>query len=403
MATWGPREKVSGGAGVLDPDVTADAAGRVTVVWERRQRIKAVQRTARGAWGKPVTIGRGVSPQVVADGRGRVTVVWLGVERMALLSARRTVAGPWGRPVVIAGKGPFLVEGFELDVNRGGAVFVNWRASSNRSRAVYRPARGDWASPELAANGRGSVAAATIDAAGRVAVFFEVATDDLGHNRWRVARRLLDGTWSAGRFITPTEEDGEINTVTDAATAPAGAIVVLIVQEFSGGFPEIKRLRSVRRPVGGLWEAPVDVGEGAYGAQVEVDARGQATAAWGGGGHVLARDRAGRHPWGPVTTIEAGSSEGFVFPQLDVHSAGDAVVTWRRPLSGTGGLEVLRAAYRLQNGLWSAPESLASRPFHDAATGLPKGGAVVVWTYSSSDPGTPARRPLFARVLSPTP
>ncbi len=76
-AGWGPVVTLLRRMQVSRPDVVADAAGTITVVWSTSGSVTATRRPAGGTWGPRVVIGRGVAPQAGIDARGNVTVVWI--------------------------------------------------------------------------------------------------------------------------------------------------------------------------------------------------------------------------------------------------------------------------------------------------------------------------------------
>ena len=100
-----PGPVVTLATGARSVDVAVDRRGVVTEVWATHWwngPVRAVRRSPHGAWGTPVTLGRGHSPQVATDDRGNVTVMWSHNQRETTTGvrvARRPAAGHWSEPV----------------------------------------------------------------------------------------------------------------------------------------------------------------------------------------------------------------------------------------------------------------------------------------------------------------
>lgn len=194
---------------------------------------------------------------------------------------------------------------------------------------------------------------------------------------------------SAAGWLAPEEVSGLSQSITDtprvALDATGNAVAVGMRDDGADTL-----LEAIERPAGGEWsESAVlsDPGEEPSGAQIAVDAAGNAVAVWGAwvDSHyvIQAASRLAAGEWSDPEPL-GGLPFLTARPHLAMNAAGDAVATW----TGFDDGEVIVAAVRPAGGEWSDPEELSaemeegdfSRVGIDA-----EGNAIAVW--QRSDPG----------------
>ncbi len=329
---WQPAETLSHLG--LGPDVTVDAQGNTTAVWQNVSGIQAAIRPAGGSWLAPQTVATpgGGEPQIASDSNGDVIVVAprQGPGRSTGIQAvLRPSGGSFSPAQMISTRGNDFSP--RIAMNARGDAFVAWERDAARGclvEAAFRPANGRWSKPRVlsdahagcpadqhvAIDGRGDAFVAWLAQRGPTQ-FVESA--DLGAN----------GRWSTRRIL---------------AKAP-------------------------------LIDETVDVG---------MDARGDTMVAWheealrDGRSTIWARIRAARRGWGPARTIP-GTHDGP--PSLAIDARGDALVAWQ----DRNGIEV---AARPAGGHWQGPYTVSAHEHAGPAVGGDglaaldsRGDALVTW------------------------
>ena len=145
---------------------------------------------------------------------------------------------------------------------------------------------------------------------------------------------------------------------------------------------------TARRPVGGVWSAPVALsgaGRTAHEARVAVNARGDAVAVWwtrseGSNDRVESAHMPAGGIWsGPVVLSDPLEDSNHARAAID--ATGNAVAVWTRYDADGGGLEWVRTASRPVGGLWSSAVTLSDQPALDAHVVFDgQGNALAVWT-----------------------
>ena len=80
-----------------------NAGGDAVVVWQLSRRIEAATTRAGGAWTATARLGGGVYPQVAINSNGNSTAVWESdYSAPAVRSATGRVGGSWGPPETVA-------------------------------------------------------------------------------------------------------------------------------------------------------------------------------------------------------------------------------------------------------------------------------------------------------------
>jgi hypothetical protein len=190
------------------------------------------------------------------------------------------------------------------------------------------------------------------------------------------AERPAGGTWSAPvELSAPGEEAHGAQVALDA-----GGDAVAVWERSNGSNVVVE---SAERPAGGTWSAPVELsapGEEATNPELAVDPRGDAVAVWQrteGAHNVIVRgaERPAGGSWSAPTNITAPGEEAF-HPQVAIDSQGDAVAVWVRAD------EAIESAVRPAGGSWSAPSELtaAGGSENNPQVGIDStGDAVAVW------------------------
>ena len=126
---------------------------------------------------------------------------------------------------------------------------------------------------------------------------------------------------------------------------------------FSGGGAVIK---AVTRPAGGTWGAPVDLTSAtnvSLGARILVDAAGNATAVWleqiSGNTAVRAATRPAGGVWSFAVTVAGSGADSL---DAAVNPAGTVAVVWRH---SDGGTYRVRSATKPPGGSWTSPVFLS--------------------------------------------
>ena len=285
-----------------------------------------------------------------------------------------TEVGNAGEPELMFGPGPSVA----VDDQGDSAVVWEGRIGPRYEvQATTRPAGGSWEP------------AVELSAPGDIAVFPQIAIDAAGDTTavWssrggttaviKAATKPAGGTW--GPAVTISDPALE-SSLAEIAVDPAGeATVILSVEDSTGVFPQ-----AVTRPVGGGWEAPVDLAPPSTHSStpdVAVDAAGEATAVWevtdGTETFVQAASRPAGGAWGPHVDLSTGEAE-FLLPRIAVNAAGAAVASWSSSSTGNS----IQAATRPAGGGWEPAVDLSGPlPFyHSPPVAIDEAGeALVIW------------------------
>lgn len=308
-----PIDLVAAGQHALSPQAAFDAQGDAFAVWLSIRGSKfivqaAVRPAASGAWQAPVDLSAAGQdaerPQVAVDAQGNALAIWLS-NGAVQAAARPAASGVWQAAVDLSSAGAASPQ-IALDA-QGNALVVWTRADGTNSivEAAARPAATGLWQP---------AASPTVNA-----VAIQVAFDAEGN-----------------AFAVWTGSNGT-NSVVQAAVRPAGS---------------------------GIWQAPTDlstIGEDASGAQVVVDARGNALAVWrrsDGANHLVqaaARPAASGVWLAPVDLSASGLNAES--PQLAVDAQGNALAVWDHVEGATYAVQA--AARPAASGVWQAAVDLS--------------------------------------------
>lgn len=165
-----------------------------------------------------------------------------------------------------------------------------------------------------------------------------------------------------------------------------GNVVAVWIQVTDGSSKP--QVYAARRPVGGVWSAPVALsgaGRTAYEARLAVNPRGDAVAVWSTGSEgSYDRVESAHMPAGgiwsrPVTLSDPLEDSNHARAAID--ATGNAVAVWTRYDADGGGLEWVQTASRPVDGLWSSVVTLSDQPALDPHVVFDgQGSALAIWT-----------------------
>ena len=372
---------------------------------------------ARAAWTGPVDVSGSpaTAPQVAIDADGDAVFVWTaleisGCECNRIQTRTRWADGTWsGGPNLSTSAGVADTFRSQVAVDADGdAVFTwtRWDGANYRIQARARAANGAL-SPVQTLSGAGQDAGepqVAIDADGD-AVFAWTRLDGT-NNRIQARGRTAAGSLSAVQTLSGAGQHADGAQVAVDADGDA----VLTWQRFDGTDYRVQaRARSSAGTLGGV-QTLSGAGHSAGGAQVAVDADGDAVFAWqrfnGSLWRIQARARAADGTLSPVQGLSAGPNSAFN-PQLGVDASGNAVFTWWRV---DNGLNRVQARARDAGGALAAIEDLTG-PIASGSPELPlpqvgvdsDGDSVFVWMEedTSGNVLVQARARSAAGVLGP--
>jgi hypothetical protein len=389
--SWSPEKVVATSS--RGSSLIVDAQSNTWVVWEALHgAIKVARRPAGGTWREPMQIARTNSamaePQLAADAAGNLTVVWITYRQGFTdgVKARvRNVHGRWSDAVRISqdkrvpgypadGKGPWGARWLDLAVSPKGAATVAWAWGSEdrgkpwRIQSVFRPAGGSWGHMVQLTRADGAQDPQVGMAADGSATLL--------YSRQLIGQpqRLFSMTRVPGRGwnhpTTVTARGYLPHLVVDRA---GDAMVVFMTLR-------LRRVMAVYRADGRQWGAPRQVSP--EGVRVDTSAaamngQGAAVVAWvDGDGRVGVTRRPARGPWStPRRVVDVPDHVGYVAVALN--QAGDTFLAW--------GLYALYGTYRPGGGSWTSPVTLSPETDVDVletvdAWVAPNGDPVVMWS-----------------------
>jgi hypothetical protein len=272
------------------PRIAVDGHGDTTVVWERyggtnRIIIEVAYRPAGGSWQAPVNVGEvhtewDPEPWVAVDERGDTTVVWN--DAGVIESAYQPAGGSWGAPVAVSGTDEAFVPQAAVDAQGDATVvWMSYNGSKYVVQSAYRPAGGSWETPtQLSQAGEnGGDPDIALDSSGDTMVVWDGHSGENGTTEVvRAAYRPAGGEWQAPADLSAAGARIEGNGLRVALGAHAEAIVTW--SNYGGGYDIVQ---AAYRPVGGAWQAPVNLsenGSNAFPTDLTFDQEGNAVLVW---------------------------------------------------------------------------------------------------------------------------
>lgn len=336
-------EGVPGAHDAQSPQIAVDRNNNVTVLWERyagtKLVLQSVDRPAGGSWTAPVEVGEvdlGTAPEpwIAVDWEGRATAVWK--DSGVIKAAFRPFGGSWEVPVPLSPEQSFTPQAAMDARGDTTVVWMHFDGLHYVVESAYRPESAGWEAPTLVsqAGEEGGNPHVALDAAGDSLVAWRGG--DEGEEFVRAAYRPVGGSWSAPADVSA---DGEaVQVVRDAVDPEGNAIVAWAGMGEGGGYDVV---RAAYKPVGGNWEAPVELsadGGNSFPSDVVFDVGGNAALVWqrqGGSDNVVqAAYRPAGEEWeAPVDLSEEGKQGMDAVVVLDAPgdstaADGNATAVW---------------------------------------------------------------------------
>lgn len=380
-AAWHAPVDVSARGPLGDVDIAVSSRGDGVAVWTGTgDVVQSADRPARGRWQAPVALSpAGQAPgtaRVAVDPQGDAVAVWT-LPDGTVQSTTRPAGEAWQTPVAVSTPTVRASE-TQVAIDSHGNAVAAWVANGGAVQSAVRPAGAAWqpsvdvvnepgTSPEGNTQGIDSLTLAVSPEGLAAAAWVRRATPDFLQATVQAAVRLASGSWLPRENVFV----GSLYLLAPdiAIDAQGTAILVGAGSRPFGGGP----VYGAVRPAGGGWQAPTDLSEHGSGAQVALDAQGNAVAVWDTGGvgrysfgsSVQTSSRPTGGAWQPAVTIS--SSEGrSVAPQVAVDARGDAVAVWQRHLNfgpfadPDPDPDVVQGASRAAGAGWQAPIDLTA-------------------------------------------
>ena len=289
---WGDPVTVSTDPTATSPRIEVNRRGDAVVTWAiaPTQLQTAYRSSGTNEWGAPTTLATyGAGGYVALDERGNAIATWVNdVEKETLASFRPVASGLWRNPVVLS----HALGGAHVEFDEAGNALAVWSKidfyDSTRSRAVaaYRPVGRTWGAPETIAR-RSLVAGFVVGRTGALVLLARYPSGRLAS----VQRTNNSGRWRLAGEITPGSRWGETTLAGDVA-----GDAVVVWNEFVGGETIYdgghEVVRAAIHPAGSSkWRLSLNVTPDNVvdSTDIDVDAAGNALAAWSGGQWWVAR------------------------------------------------------------------------------------------------------------------
>jgi hypothetical protein len=332
------------------------------------------------------------------------TRIGLGAAVVAIAAgaAPAPAAPTWLAPVTL---GPS--EAPRVALNERGDAVVAWVSHGvdgldGRVMATFRPAGGTFEPAQTVSDPNhhgfaGGGPDVAIDGQGNAIAVWTLSDDDGGSNsRIQAAFRPVGGAFGLPQTIfAPGSDTGFLPSI-DMASDSAGNAVV--VWDRSDGTHI--RIQAAFRAPGGVFEGTQTIsepGQDARGAQVAINAQGEAVASWGRfdgtRGHTQVAFRPPGGGFGSPQTISDPTEDGFT-GGVAIASSGDALALWKGvgPCHPGPCTEHVRAAFRPAGGAFGSPVDISGAgagcdcPEPTPGVGFDaQGNAVATWI---QDPGS---------------
>jgi hypothetical protein len=295
--------------------------------------VRATNAGSEG-WGVPVPApaarASGASTAVTAD--GTVLAAWTERRRglTSVVASERPAGGKWSVPVAIQEPQPFGVRGPSLAIDEAGTAVVTfglWSRGQEVLMAAYRPAGGNWETPQALA----PVAGGFYDAAAAVGDGVTVVTwaqPFVTTGRLAATIRGTGTAWTDGVPIGPTQREHRQQRL---AVTPGGGVVVA-----TAGY-RASRLAVLVRPPRGTWiRLPHPPAPGGPDLDVAVagDRSGRPVIAWtrvtAGGGAALWTSTFEDGAWTTPRRLDQGPRSSWFGPLTAATTRDGVVVAWTR-------------------------------------------------------------------------
>ena len=347
------------------PAITADRQGRLTVVWfqavDGRNAVFAA-RSDGGAWQAPQRLdqpalpGNATNPQLAADAAGNVTVVWQqpNGRHTAIYAAHWQQATLRWLPAQPIDRGPANAYNPVIAATPQGRVVAAWQQGTSGREAVFaaalQPSGQSWGAPRrLSAEGIAATSPALTATPQETIVAAWVQGRD-ALRRIAVSQLLPEGSGAAFRWSAPQIQHSTAFTgpaLSPALTADAAGDLTLVWEQAKSaqGGPVRYAILAARRDAGAdaasaRWSPPQQIDAPALrsaGNPVLVtDAAGNVRCAWyqdGPSGMQVqtARYNPAEQRWqAPQTLSDPSATVQASFPALAVDAVGSTMAVWQQ-------------------------------------------------------------------------
>jgi hypothetical protein len=330
------------GQNAEEPELAVDPQGDAVAVWRRSDgsnlRVQAASKPAGGAWQAPVNLseaGQSATEQSVAfDSQGNAVAVWTRFDgsNYIIQAAFRAAGGAWQEPVNLSQAGQ-TAELPQVVLDSQGGAFAVWKRSDGTNeiiQAAFRPAGGAWQEPvnlSEAGHNAGGPRVAADSPGDAVAVWqFHNGANEVVQG----ATRPAGGAWQAPVNLS---EPGQ-NASNSQLVSDSNGNAVAVWRRWDGSN---FRVQAASKPAGGVWQAPgVNLsapGQSAGGMRVASDSQGDKIAVWerfdGATNIVQAAVRPAGGAWQvPANVSEAGRESNGAQVALDAQ--GNAAAVWQQ-------------------------------------------------------------------------
>ena len=335
---WGTPEiietETDGGAFL---QIAMNANGNALAVWHDDGDIWSNHYTPGTGWGTAALVetdnsGIASLPQIAIDSGGNALAVWQVRDgaREDLWSSRYTAGTGWGAPLLIEtdNAGTVGVAGAQIAIDANGNALAVWHQSDGTSTNNV------WYNRYSAGTGWGTAA---LIAGG--AAFPQIAFDANGNALavWSQSDGTRYNIWS-NRYTAGSGWGTAMLIETDNAGSAIGAQIVidasgnaLAVWEQSGD--RLDNIWSNRYAAGTGWGTAVMIAENALGPQIAIDASGNALAAWNDSdagpadGNIWSKYYAAGTGWGTAAIIDDNTGLARS-PRIAMEANGNALAVW---------------------------------------------------------------------------
>lgn len=275
------------------PRIVVDAQGNATALWVEDIDGVAVARTSThpkdGDWTEPVALtdSRAVrDPELSVDAQGEVTAIWtwhVPEDGGGIIQAStRSPGGTWSAPVDLSDSND-LAGLPQMAVDPQGDAVAVWESykigyDHARMQAARRTAGGGWGLAVDLSNADGANPDVAIEPQGTATAVWE--SDDGVGRLVHASTSALGGPWSTPVDLSTRDDAYWQGAFPQVTTDPHGDVTAIWRNFYA---PNHNRVTAARREPGGVWSAPLELGE-ANGVieplRVAADPQGYVTAVW---------------------------------------------------------------------------------------------------------------------------
>jgi PKD domain len=327
---WGDPVTVSTDPTAWSPRIEVNRRGDAVVTWAivPTQLQSAYRSSETNEWGAPTTFATyGAGGDVALDDRGNAIATWVSdVEKETLASFRPVASGLWRKPVVLN----HTLGGAHVEFDEAGNALAVWSendTTQTRAVAAYRPFGRTWGAPETIAR-RSGVVGFVVGRAGALVLLARYPSGRLAS----MQRANASGRWRPSGEITHSDRWSQWALAGDAA-----GDAVVVWSEFVGGETVYdggnEVIKAAIHPAGSSkWRASLNVIPDSVidATDVDMDAAGNALAAWSGRGWGWLIARSEMEGDGPLLE-NVHAPDGRAGVAIDFRAT---VTPWGAPLRG---------------------------------------------------------------------